>query len=326
MKKNRTVLLAAAVAALPLLSSCATVGHFMTKFALEPSEHGNEIEADRAKTEGRYPGIIEWYDSLHEAGVFKDTTIVGEGGFRLHAIYAPAKDPQNAQGDAVVVHGYTDNHICFLNLVRMYRDTFNFNVMVPDLHYHGYSEGDAIQMGWLDRLDVERWIGVTAELFPTDFMVLHGVSMGAATVMMISGDEAILPPYVRAYVEDCGYTSVWDQFLHNAKQSFAWLPFKKVVLGCASGMCNLEHHWNFKEASSVNQLAKSTRPMLFIHGDADDFVPFSHLQANYDAKTQGYKQMWVAPGTAHAAAFRDHPDEYVKVVEEFINKVKTENL
>ena len=311
---------------IPVLSGCGTVGHLMAKFALEPSEHGNEIEADRAKTEGRYPGIIAWYDSLTLAKVFKDTTIIGEGGCRLHAIYAPAKDPATAKGDAIVIHGYTDNHICFLNLVGMYREYLNFNVMVPDLHHHGYSEGETIQMGWLDRLDIERWIPVTQDIFPTDFMVLHGVSMGAATVMMTAGDEEILPEYVRAFVEDCGYTSVWDQFSHNIRQSYPWMPAKDVVLGCASGICKIEHHWDFHQASSVHQLAKSTRPMLFIHGDQDDFVPFSHLQQNYDAKTQGYKEMWIAPGTKHAMAFKDHPWEYLEVVTKFLDKVRNENL
>ena len=90
-------------------------------------------------------------------------------------------------------------------LVRMYRDEFNYNVMVPDLQYFGYSEGEAAQMGWLDRLDVEDWAAVAHDIFKDDFTVVHGVSMGAATAMMMSGDD--LPPYIRAFVEDCGYSS-----------------------------------------------------------------------------------------------------------------------
>lgn len=314
-----------AMAALSL-TGCATAGRMLAKFALNPSEHGNEIEADRQKTEARYPGIIEWYDTLHENGVFKDTTMTGECNCRLHAIYAPAKDPANAQGDAIIIHGYTDNHICFLNLVRMYRDSLNYNVLAPNLHYHGYSEGESIQMGWLDRLDIERWIPFFNGIYPTDFMVLHGVSMGAATVMMTAGDEAVLPSYVRAYVEDCGYTSVWDQFCHNMRTDYKFIPAKDAVLERASRCCEKQHHWNFHEASSVNQLAKCTRPMLFIHGNQDDFVPFAHLQQNYDAKTQGYKEMWIAEGTKHAMAYKDHPAEYVATVRAFLNKVKSENL
>ena len=299
------------------LNSCL-VGNFMCKYALLPEEHGNDIEGDRAKAESRYPGVIAWYDSLHVAGIFRDTSLVGEGGYKLHGVFSPAADPAHAQGTAVVVHGYTDNHLCFLNLVRMYRDELNYNVMVPDLHYHGYSEGRAVQMGWLDRFDVRRFAEMAHEIWGDDFLVVHGVSMGAATTMMLSGDE--LPEYFRAFVEDCGYSSVWDQFAHNLKDSFHLPPFP--VLNSARIVCRRKYGWDFKEASSVDQLAKCDRPMLFIHGDKDDFVPFEHLYKNYDAKTQGYKEMWVAPGSEHAMAFKDHPVEYTQHVRDFLARVK----
>ena len=294
----------------------------MCNYALLPEEHGNDIEGDRAKTESRYPGIIAWYDALHDGGVFRDTTIVGEGGYKLHAVYAPAADPSAPQGCAIVVHGYTDNHICFLNLVRMYRDVLNYSVLVPDLHYHGYSEGRSVQMGWLDRLDIRRWIDVAHDIWNPDFLVVHGVSMGAATTMMLSGEE--LPPYVRAFVEDCGYSSVWDQFAHNLKDTFHLPPFP--VLNSASAVCRHRYGWGFKEASSVDALARCTRPMLFIHGENDDFVPTSHVYKNYEAKTQGYKELWIAPGSEHAMAFKDHPEEYTQKVKDFLAKVKKENL
>lgn len=296
-------------------------GNFMCNYALLPDEHGNDFEGDRVKTEDRYPGIMEWFDTLKaqgDEGGFRDTTLVGEGGFTLHAVYAPAADPDSAQGCAVVVHGYTDNHICFLNLVRMYRDSLNFNVMVPDLHYHGLSGGRAIQMGWLDRLDVEKFMVMAHEIWNDPFMVVHGVSMGGAATMMVSGDE--LPEYVSAFVDDCGYSSVWDQFAHNLKDSFHLPTFP--VLDCASLVCRLRYGWSFREASSVRQLAKCDRPMLFIHGENDDFVPTSHVYVNYDAKTEGYKELWIAPGSEHAMAFKDHPDEYTAKVRDFIATAK----
>ena len=300
------------------LNSCV-VGNYMCKYALLPEEHGNDIEGDRAKAESRYPGILAWYDGLHNKGLLRDTTLIGEGGYKLHAVYGAACDPAHAQGTAVVVHGYTDNHLCFLNLVRMYRDSLNYNVMVPDLHYHGYSEGQAVQMGWLDRLDVRRFGDMAHQIWGDDFLVVHGVSMGAATTMMLSGDD--LPDYYRAFVEDCGYSSVWDQFAHNLKDSFHLPPFP--VLNSASIVCKRKYGWGFKEASSVAQLAKCERPMLFIHGDKDDFVPFEHLQKNYDAKVKGYKEMWVAPGSEHAMAYKDHPAEYTQHVRAFLAKAKT---
>ena len=78
--KNHIFALALAVALLPAATGCM-VGKFMCNYALLPEEHGNDIEGDRAKTESRYPGIIKWYDEKHEAGIFRDTSIIGEGGY-----------------------------------------------------------------------------------------------------------------------------------------------------------------------------------------------------------------------------------------------------
>ena len=305
--------------AILLLANSCLVGKYMCNYALKPNPHGvDDIERTRHKADSLLPGSTKWYDDLKAAGVLKDTTITGYRGFKVHACYVPAANPAKAQGTAIVVHGYTDNHFVFLYLVRMYRDQFNYNVLFPDLQYHGLSEGDHAQMGWYDRLDVEKWAEVAHNIFKDDFMVVHGVSMGAATTMMMSGDE--LPAYIRAFVEDCGYASVWDQFKANLKQTFHLPPFP--ILTSANIVCKNRYGWSFKEASSMAQLAKCERPMLFIHGDADDFVPFSHLQMNYDAKVKGYKEMWVAPGAVHANSYAKHPEEYTRRVKNFLEKVK----
>ena len=303
-----------------LMANSCMVGKYMCDYTFVPTPHGeDDIERTRHKADSLLPGSTAWYDSLKTLGLLKDTVITGYNDKKVHACYVPAANPASPQGTAIVVHGYGDSHYVFLNLVRMYRDEFNYNVLFPDLQYHGYSEGDAIQMGWYDRFDVEKWAEVAHNIFKDDFMVVHGVSMGAATVMMMSGDPQ--PDYVKAFVEDCGYSSVWDQLAFNLKGTFHLPPFP--VMNSANSVCKKRYGWSFKEASSVKQLAKCDRPMLFIHGDADNFVPFSNLQKNYDAKVNGYKEMWVAEGAVHAESFAKHTEEYKKHVADFLAKVKT---
>ena len=94
------------------------------------------------------------------------------------------------------------------------------------------------------------------------------------------------------------------------------------VLQSASLVTRKNFGWGFWEASSMNQLAKCVLPMLFIHGDADDFVPFDHLQLNYDAKIYGYKEKWVAPGAVHANSYAKYPEEYTKTCANFLATVK----
>ena len=93
------------------------------------------------------------------------------------------------------------------------------------------------------------------------------------------------------------------------------------MLALVSSVSKNRYGWGFKEASSVNQLAKSTQPMLFIHGDADDFVPFKHLDANFRAKKHGYKEYYVCPGAVHANSFAKDPETYKHKVLNFLKTV-----
>ena len=309
---------AAAILVMALSLNSCLAGKFMAHYALTPKVHGEaDIERTRHKADSLLPGSTAWYDNLKTQGILKDHWITNDEGLKLHACSVPAANPAEANGTAIVVHGYGDNHYVFLYLVRMYRDQLNYNVLFPDLQYHGYSEGDEIQMGWKDRLDVMKWIDVAHDLFKDNFMVLHGVSMGAATVMMTSGEQ--LPDYVKCFVEDCGYSSVRGQFTKNLKDMSPLLP--KVILTSASIVTEREFGWSFPEADCRKALAKCEKPMLFIHGDADDFVPFDHLWENYNAKKKGYKEYWVAPGAVHANSYAKYPEEYTRRVSNFLKTV-----
>ena len=60
--------------------------------------------------------------------------------------------------------------------------------------------------------------------------------------------------------------------------------------------------------------------MLFIHGDSDTFVPYRMLDELYTAKTRGYKEKYIAPGSEHACAYTDHTREYTKRIKTFVTK------
>ena len=314
MKKLYNVL---AVFLSALLLNACLGGRYMTKYALTPKVHGvADIERTRHKADSLLPGSTAWYDSLKTLDIMKDTFVVGYNNYRVHAVYAPAARPEEANGTAIIIHGYGDNHLVFIYLARMYRDQLNYNILMPDLQFHGYSEGASIQMGWLDRFDILNWINVAEGIYHSDFMVLHGVSMGAATVMYTSGEP--LPDYVQCFVEDCGYNSVRGQFTKNLKDIG---PIPTSILNSASIVTNRKFGWYFESADCSKQLAKCEKPMLFIHGDADDFVPFGNLWKNYNAKTKGYKEYWVAEGAVHANSYARYPEEYTRRVANFLKTV-----
>jgi hypothetical protein len=212
---------------------------------------------------------------------------------------------------AVLVHGWRDCAVKFFWLARLYERELGYNVVLPDLHACGDSEGEAIQMGWLDRLDVKHWM----TLFRTDTMAVHGVSMGAATTMMLSGET--MPEGIRElrFVEDCGYTGVWDEFKGQLRAQFGLPPFP--LMYTASALCDAIYGWRFGEADAVRQVSRCPYPMLFIHGGADDFVPTGMVHPLYEAK-KGEKAIWVAPGSGHARSYMDHRAEYTQRLRKFL--------
>ncbi len=297
---------------------------YLVGYALvNPADKRNvDMQMNRVLTQ--QPDLKPWLDSLQQAHALRDTFIVTAKGTRLHAIFV--RDPRACGRTAVLVHGYQDMSVRMLPIASIY-SRMGYNVLLPDLHGHGKSDGDDIQMGWKDRIDVMRWMNEAERMFRVDScasrMVVHGVSMGAATTMCVSGEPQ--PDYVRCFVEDCGYTSVWDEFVHELKSQFHLPAFP--LLYTSDILCRLKYGWGFTEASPLKQVAKSKLPMLFIHGDKDDFVPFSMLQPLYEAKTQPRdsmgrveKEIWVVPGTEHAKAYHDHPVEYTQRVKRFVSR------
>lgn len=264
-----------------------------------------------------YPFLESWVDSLTSAKALRDTFILNPEGLWLHGYYVKAATPTNKT--ATIVHGYTDNAIRMFMIGYLYSHDLGYNILLPDLHYQGQSGGSAIQMGWKDRLDVMQWMNIANSLFKGDSlstqMVVHGISMGAATTMMVSGDEQ--PDFTKCFVEDCGYTSVWDEFSYQLKEDFHLPAFP--LLYVADWICNKKYGWGFKKASALNQVKKSNLPMFFIHGGDDHYVPTEMVYPLYDAKSEP-KELWIAPNSTHAMSYKDHKQEYTQRVKNFVEK------
>lgn len=308
-----------ALLAVVTLTVALTVGgsFYMLGYALSPDPNRHDVDSVHRDLAEFMPDAARWADSVRQAGLLRDTFITMADGRRAHAIYLRC---DTARGrTAIIVHGYRDAAPKFLFIGRMYHRDLGYNILLPDLHAHGLSDGDAIQMGWNDRLDVKRWTEVAHTLFatPTDSvrLVVHGLSMGAATTMSLSGET--LPDYVRCFVEDCGYTSAWDEFSYELDEQFSLPDFP--LMYTTSALCRLRYGWSFGEASPLEQVRRCRRPMFFIHGTADTYVPTRMVRVLYAAKPQP-KELWLAPGSKHIRSYADHPKEYTRRVRAFTRK------
>jgi fermentation-respiration switch protein FrsA (DUF1100 family) len=241
-----------------------------------------------------------------------DWQLTSTDGLKLSAYYLPAEKEQHKT--AIIAHGYMGQASDMPQYAKIYHD-LGYNVLMPDARGHGKSEGDYIGFGWPERKDYLQWINRIVKQDPQSEIVLHGVSMGGATVMMTSGEK--LPDNVKAFIEDCGYSSVNGELSYQLKQmfnlpAFPLIPVTSVVTKVRAG-------YFFGEADTIKQLNKNKRPMLFIHGDKDDFVPYSMLDEVYNA-TNGPKEKYIVHDAKHAKALSNDPAMYQKKVTAFLQK------
>ena len=312
-KKYRIVAASLLVVAVLLAAGLWLASDYMLSYSLCPERDTYDVEAFVAKKSRDYPWQRDWLDSLRDHAGLHDLEMRSPvNDSLLHAVYVPAVVPTGRT--AMLVHGYGCCSLGMLHIAYIYHHLLGMNVVMPDLYAHGLSQGGHVNMGWLDRLDVLRWTAIADSLLGGDTrMVMHGISMGGATVMMLSGEDT--PPCVRAIVDDCGYTSVWDEFAGELQARFHLPAFP--LMGTTSRLCQSRYGWNFQEASSLAQVARCRLPMLFIHGSQDTFVPTAMVYRLYAAKPQP-KRLWIAEGSRHARSYADHPEEYTRKVASFV--------
>ncbi len=282
---------------------------YLLDFSLSPNPDRKDTALSFRQQFEKYPETRPWVDSLRLADALRDTFITMPNGERHHALYVK----NGGNKTALVIHGWRNNSINFLHLARLYEKELGYSVVIPDVHAHGLSEGDMIQMGWLDSKDMMEWI----RIFQTDTMVVHGVSMGGATTMMMSAME--YPEGIKdiRFVDDCGYTSVWDEFSGELKNQFNLPEFP--LLYTTSILCKLCYGWSFGEASAINEVKRSEYPMLFIHGGSDTFVPTEMVHRLYKSKPSN-KELWITDGADHDESYLKHKDEYINKVKAFVTK------
>ena len=308
MKGWKTALALGAAAA----AAGAVAGEYFYRFALtQQIDKTAAFNAPHNRPTGAPRGTLAADREWLNAQPHEDWWLTSGDGLQLHALCVRAGG--NAPW-AVLCHGYTGQASGMAEYARRFYDA-GFSLLLPDARGHGQSEGGYIGMGWPERRDIAAWVQrVTAETGAPD-IVLMGVSMGAATVMMTAGEP--LPPNVRAIVEDCGYTTAWEEFRYQLKKTYGLPPFP--VLYTADALLRRRAGFSLREASAAAQVAHSRTPMLFIHGGKDAFVPFAMLDEVY-AAARCPKEKYVEPDAGHAESLRMAPARYWAKVFGFIGR------
>ena len=284
-------------------------GHFY-KAALTPKKADPGIDSDPMEKE--YAAGRRW---VKRHPLRDDVYIRSDDALQLHASFIPATD-RNVRWYVLCVHGYGDISGSMGLYARVYRDQYGMNVLLPDLRGHGLSDGNYIGMGYDDRRDLLRWIDWILERDADARIILHGISMGAAAVLMTTGEK--IPSQVVAAVSDSSYTSAMDIFAAVYKTRKEAVIPAPVMLEALRGMALVRAGFDIAKASPVEAVARSSTPTLFIHGQADRLVPPEMMPALFKAAACPKAFLWI-PEAAHVKSVCADPETYWSKVEKFLH-------
>lgn len=239
-------------------------------------------------------------------------SIQSEDGYTLVAEMFPFTESHRW---VILLHGYTGWKEELYPFAYWYHGE-GYHVLAPDLRCQGESEGDFIGMGWTDHYDCVLWIQYVLSQDEEAEIVLHGQSMGAATALMVTGEDT-LPSNVKAVISDCAYTDAYSMFGEKIREWFGLPSFPFVDSACL--VLRLRGGYNLKDASALDAVAKSKTPTLFIHGEQDAMISVEMSRELYEAAA-GKKELLMIENAGHAQSQDKDPGTYYGTIRAFLDK------
>lgn len=262
----------------------------------------------------QYTDILTERKTFLLAQLHEDVYQTAFDGLKLHATYfPPIKESEGKKRIVICFHGYTSRGLADFTGLTDYYFKRGYAMLHPDARAHGDSEGEYIGFGCLDRKDALKWIDWVLKKCGQDVeILLHGISMGGATVLMSGGLD--LPPQVKGIVSDCGFTSSKEVFTH-VLNSMYHLPAFPVIP--AANLVNKKlAGYGMDECNAKREVAKAKVPILFIHGSKDTFVPVSMCHELYECCASP-KKILIVEGAAHGESYFKDMQAYEAALDEF---------
>lgn len=212
----------------------------------------------------------------------------------------------------IMFHGYRGNaerdlsggvHRCFK--VRR-------SALVVEQRCSRGSEGNTITFGINEHRDCLKWVDFAIDYLGSDIkIILTGISMGAATVMMAAGEK--LPENVIGILADCGYTSA-KEIMYHVMRTMKLPP--KICYPFVKLGAKLFGRFGLDENAPVEAMKRCTLPVIFFHGEADDFVPCSMSRENFEV-CAARKRLVTVPGAGHGLSYAVQPQRYLQELRDF---------
>lgn len=291
-------------------------GQYFFRFAVlrQPQERGDEEYEQESSIWNPFRERMREAQRWIGEHTVETLELTSHDGLKLRALFLPAEG-EAPRGIVLAFHGYRSLATIDFALEAKFFHDLGYGVVLPYQRAHGLSEGKYITYGVKERLDCRDWARYLAKRFAPQNLFLAGISMGASTVLTASSLE--LPDTVRGVIADCGFTSPWEIMKHVAQRDFKLPGFP--LLSVLDLITRMRAGFSLKGADSRKALAESSLPVLFLHGEADDFVPLSMTRENF-AACAGEKDVFLVPGAGHAQSFAMDTPGCEKKIAAFLEK------
>ena len=263
--------------------------------------------------ESHFPFMHERSDWMM-AQPHEDVWIRSKDGLKLHGTYFPGNGGTKA---VICFHGYTSKGPNDYGILSYYYLNHGFRMLLIDERAHGDSEGTYIGFGTTDRLDGLEWVRWMIEKTGDDAQILlHGNSMGGATVCMMGGMD--LPRQVKGIVSDCAFTSARDVFTHVLHSMYHLPAFPMIQI--ADRVNRKKAGYGLDDCNAAREVRKAKVPFLFIHGDEDIFVPCWMCEEIYK-NCASPKTKLIVKGAGHGESYYKDTKAYEEALDVFIGGI-----
>jgi len=190
-----------------------------------------------------------------------------------------------------------------------------YNVLLFDFRGHGQSGTGPLGLGWYERRDVRGAVNfLESRGFQPGHIAIHGGSYGAATALLSTA--AI--PEVAAVVADSPFADARD-LLNREIRRRTGLP--EIFGPGVTLFGSVEYGLDLNAIPPLRAVPSITpRPILLIHGTADQRIPYEHSERLLAASAPGTAELWLVEGAGHTRAFYQYTDQYVARVIQFFDQ------
>jgi len=252
-----------------------------------PGTHGLRYQDVRFPSRGGDAKLAAWYIP-HDSRRLALVMVHGKDGSRTNE--------QNGRNDEL--------------LAALHQ--LGFTLLAIDLRGHGQSSSARFSFGVHESRDVLGGVDYLASQgFAKAQIGLHGVSMGAASVLIAAAQD----PTVPALIADCGYADfgrvLRREWTHRTHLPMWVMPASQIIgrLWLGTDMTTVR---------PIEHIPQIKSRVLFIHAEKDRLIPPTDSQ-EMAALLPG-SQLWIQPGAQHASGFDADPEGYTRHVADFFTQ------